>query len=360
MANKFVRRTGGSNSNDGSSFANGWATLAYAFDSGNANRVAAGDVLCVCTDSTPFTITASLELLFGTYPSVNAPFMMKGYDLSGNERIDGSRSGITTASALANGLIYVSNSSSMYMLFKNMSFDGGGSGCAEYCLYTTNVDGTYGNFHFDNCRFTNADNHGIYMRQAGGDESWVFVNCEIDHNGAGGTGDGLSNESDVRGGVRCYGCKIYHNDGIGMRVGASSHFERCLFYRNGDDGLAITQWFNGVASYVDNCVFYLNGNDGIDTYTASINIMNTVMMDNGAYGIRFGNTDMDNVNFYFLKNNCVHGNTSGATNVNSGTLPGSGHITSDPLFTSTTDGSEDFTLKSSSPCKDAGLDVVGY
>jgi len=58
-----------------------------------------------------------------------------------------------------------------------------------------------------------------------------------------------------------------------------------------------------------------------------------------------------------LARNCnFYNNTSGATDL--AATPGTGHTTSDPLFVSLTDGSEDYDTQASSPLRNAGISVT--
>lgn len=363
MANKFLRASGGSDTYDGLSFASGWATLAYAFDASNANRVAAGDYLYLCTDGdNPVNLTGSIDMLFGTWPAANTPFVMLGADLSGNARTGlTDRSKITTASRLTEGLIYINNNNLIFCKFKNLEFDGGGSSGANSCVYARDSDGAFDNMFFQNCRFTNAAADGVMVaRGYGGDASWIFQHCEIDNNGQGGTGHGINTWVEVRGSVRMHDCNIHDNLECGIRVGYSSHFIKCNIYNNGTDGIDIAQWFYGNPTYVDQCVFFNNSSDGIWMETSSIICRDSIFRNNGGYGINWGNTDLDNIEYYNLLNNCFSNNTAGDVNVNGGVCPGTGHITSDPLFVSETLGSENFALQSNSPCIGAGTNPLGY
>lgn len=80
-------------------------------------------------------------------------------------------------------------------------------------------------------------------------------------------------------------------------------------------------------------------------------VNNSVFRSNGAYGI-----DYNGVASYASWNedyNCFSNNTSGTISIGS---IGAHSITDDPLFTSETDGAEDFTPQSSSPLLGAGID----
>ena len=107
MAIKYVRATGGSDANDGLSFANGWATLAYAFYSLNPNRIARGDTLAICGDilNNVFSLTSSLNLQVLVDPLRTTPVYFVGYNMLGIPLTNSNFVKITTSTPLLNGLI---------------------------------------------------------------------------------------------------------------------------------------------------------------------------------------------------------------------------------------------------------------
>jgi hypothetical protein len=365
MAVRYVRATGGSDSNAGDTFVNGWATLAYAFNAGNANRIAAGDTLAVCGDtgSNVFTLTASLSPAFAAAPTYAAPVYFLGYDASGNPLTNGSFVKITTASALGNGLLNpTSTTTCAYMKFSNIYFDGGGSGKANYTVYTTTDN--YTGFVFDNCRFTNSSSYGINARMTlGVGTAWRFFQCEIDNNGKAGTSGGFYSSSTASGAVYMRGCKIHDNNGPGVQFGDCGFFINNLVYKNTGDGIKSTQaGSSSIGSAFEQNVFFGNTGDGLDlnASTFHISIVNNIFRSNGGYGIQANSMDIDRMNTALVTNNCSHNNTSGHISINGGVLPGLGNVTSDPLFTSESAGSENFTLQSTSPCINSGYNPLGY
>ena len=105
---------------------------------------------------------------------------------------------------------------------------------------------------------------------------------------------------------------------------------------------------------------YGNGSHGIEmqnyagdgTPIANLHLWNNTCVDNGGYGFYWG-TASPTVDL-LMDYNHTHNNTSGVTD-RTGGLPGDNNVTGDPLFTSTTDGSEDFTPLTGSPLIGAGV-----
>lgn len=154
---------------------------------------------------------------------------------------------------------------------------------------------------------------------------------------------------------------IHDCDGAGVYANLSSYDSLTMLsniiYDNTDSGINIA--FAGSTSTVMSiCKNLMHGNDG-DGFEVSDSTGNdtswftfsqNTMVSNGGYG---ANVAADQINtFAANSNNHYHGNTSGDRN----NLPaGTNDTSGDPLFTSVTDGSEDFTPASGSPLLDAGI-----
>jgi parallel beta helix pectate lyase-like protein len=158
---------------------------------------------------------------------------------------------ITTTNALANGLIQLYNDKEFYD-WHNLDFNGGGIGKAEYCINGYNNDWNW--YTWNNCKFHDADNHGVYIYQNG--SHWI--NCEFYANGLGGSGNGMY----IRGGNTSIACCSFHDNANG-------------------DGL------------------YIN--------SAYSNIKENLCCNNGSYGIQCESSFLHNI----LTNNIIYGNTSG-------------------------------------------------
>lgn len=368
MAIKYVRATGGSDANNGSSFALGWATLAYAFSGSNANRVAAGDTLAVCGDTVGnvFTLTTAVTPDFTTtQPSYAVPVYIAGYNMSGVQLTNGNFVKITTSTNLATGLFNMAATASCkYLKFTNILFNGNGSGGAAYAIYSSNYTVNQG-MVFDNCRFTNCASYGLYVQTPVGiGAAWKFLQCEIDNNGKGGGSGGIAGWASTYGSFIMVGCKIHDNNGPGVQYGDTGYFFDNLIYKNLGDGITNTYvGSNNLTSVFENNVIFGNTGDGLDLYATTpypISIVNNIFRSNGQYGIRTNSADVDYYLLCLVANNCSHNNTSGHIDINGGVFPGVGNIYKNPLFVSETAGSEDFTLQSTSPCRSSGFNPLGY
>ena len=146
--------------------------------------------------------------------------------------------------------------------------------------------------------------------------------------------------------------KVHHNAGHGWALDRTGVIIcNSLFYRNGGSG--VNQDSNSGLAQVRNCTFYGNTGDGWTIFDNSgrnpVTMINNTFVANGGYGLRSQNTNRNPV---MVSHNHHYLNTSGSTDVTDAL--GVDLITGDPLFTSTTDGSEDFAPTASSPLIDAG------
>ncbi len=234
----------------------------------------------------------------------------------------------------------------------------------------------------ENLRITAATRYNIYTDQA------IFldiINCIIDsatsHNfysissasihrfyktdiyGSTG-GSGIDVNVAARGGYSFYRCSIHDNNSHGVRDGASNvrtkqfNIIDSLIYDNGGDGLNLELLgANYILPCIRGCVFFGNTGDGVAISNTAGDLIfeNNIGRSNGGY---FINTNTGTIKqIKSCKNNCSHNNTSGHIDINGGTLPGTGNITADPLFTSEVDGSEDFSLQAGSPCLNTAIDA---
>lgn len=217
--------------------------------------------------------------------------------------------------------------------------------------------------YFENTRIDNAGSAGI-MTSASSTAVWL-TDCEVDLNGA----DGLSSDASNRGGFRCFGCSVHDNTGWGVNndLGMMLLFGT-LIYDNGSGGVkhsSSSANYNHTHSLI-NCTIYGNNGDGLKlgSGVGMINLVNTIIASNSGYGINTTSGTIDQLSV--LYNNCVWNNTSGELITSDNNYDsdaefaaiGNGNISVDPKFVSTTDGSEDFALQSSSPCKAAGMHGV--
>jgi len=353
MADKYVRATGGSDGNTGLSFAQGWATLQYAFD-----NLSTLDVLHICSDvSNKFTISANVDV-DTTTGTITAPIYVKGADLVDGSPYDGAGQAYIVTASTITGMWNIANGYSYYYCC-DLNFDGGGSGNGASAILSSGTSSA--GWTFLNCRFTNCSSHGInaYVRPGVTGGIWTLTFCEVDNNGKGGTGIGIANSAvSNRCMVNVHHCNIHDNADDGFRLGNASSVVFAsifgtVFFRNGASGLLIA---GDSPVLVSSNVFFDNGQDGLE-FNASDNMIihgfvNNIFSENDAYAI---NTNSQANRFPCSGYNCYYNNTSG--NIDTGSIPGHSNITSDPKFVNTGIGTEDFDFQSGSPCLDTG---IGY
>lgn len=200
------------------------------------------------------------------------------------------------------------------------------------------------NPYFHNCRFTT----GV----AGVDVTTTvylhFTYCEMDNYAS-----PFMNESG-NGSVHIFhsylhdnGGGLYTNHNAAQLIGYGSIFES-----NSGSGFG-----GGVRCFFVNCIAYNNTGAASDGFTFcgadngnGIIAYNNISVNNGRCGFMRAGTGRGFTQFFDY--NCYVGNGSaGLNNLTAGIYD----ITSDPLFTDPTANPPDFTLQSSSPCKDAGF-----
>jgi hypothetical protein len=347
MPEYYVRSSGGSDSNTGLSFAQGWATIQKALDTATSN----GDVILVCSDGV-HNVSSSLDTTASIRGAYSNPIFMRGAGPTGAD--DGSiatiaGSGIGSEEAL----LYVYPSS--YREFSGLIFTTSNEG------YGVQIpqDVTQGSIVFKDCRFTDHV-RGVYIQtNATAQHDFTFINCEFDDCTAG-----------LLPFTRCsaINCSFHDNVGSGVySIKNDSGFPGwdaygCVFYRNGANGISfITGSGASWGMHIKNNVFFNNGSSGIAfdniTTTGRAVVMNNIFKNNGAYGIYIPSGVVGS--FAYCDHNCYYNNTSGAVSFNGGTPFGNNNILADPLFLSETAGSEDFRLQSGSPCKNVGSGYNG-
>lgn len=253
--------------------------------------------------------------------------------------IDGS--GITTA------VLFNMNVVGLSIQIEGLRLTGATS---DAVLVTGSTNGAH--ITFCRCRIDNAADDGVEIQETTY-PTITFINCEIDNN----TTDGVKVNGSTRYSPVLLHCAVHHNGGSGIKTGGVStvpgptHLIGNLFYRNGSYGVEFLGLLPNIV--IANNVFFTNTSGGILTHTSAygITVINNIFRSNGGYGI---NTNTGSLRqFSLIDYNCFHNNTSGAMDL--GSAPGANDVTSDPLFTTETDGSENFTLQSSSPCLNLGL-----
>ena len=159
-----------------------------------------------------------------------------------------------------------------------------------------------------------------------------------------------------------------------MNVGAQCDIMYGEFYDNGDNGL---RYNGGVTPIMNNCLFYRNTNSGVmvNNFTLSSGVIhNNTFAKNGRYGIEFNTAnELDdypsrgNVNFNHYMDNTLGAIYDGTAAVTEANLnadarggidnvfgDGSGGVDATKVWTSVTDGSENFIPLSGSILDRAG------
>ena len=304
----------------------------------------AGDIGLVKNDGT-YTPSATVNVDNANAQTASNVATIRGCASDGTD--DGTVATISGTS-LGAGIDLLTIASSMAVVFENLRI----TAATDDNIYCP--DAAY--LHFNNCRIDNAAGYGFFTVSSSQANSFNFTNCEIDSNDS-----GIGATAGSRGGFGIYNSIIHDNTNYGLnddgRYGKTTIFA-CAIYDNGSHGLYFRS--SSQNPKIIGCVLFANGGNGIDFNSAVSGIVcyNTIFRSNGGYGIDTNSGSF--TQFSYCDYNCYSNNTSGSIDINGGTPPGDNNVTSDPSFTNETDGSEDFTLQSGSPCINAGLDLRGY
>lgn len=344
MAIYYVRASGGNDGNTGLSFAQGWATISHAI----ATVTTGGNTILICADGTHYP---SAQINIPIAGSFNSSIIIKGASATG---IDDGTVATISGNVSATGPVIYHNQQSFYKWY-NIRFTQAKNSC-----FQVSTSANSSKINFFRCRFDNAASNGFYCSE---DSIYLvinFVECEFDNN----TQRGLyTNHPSTGNTILIINCKFHDNtlsgylfDGYNFMVPIFDS----MFYRNGTYGFRS----DGTSVSVNflNCIFDNNVYSGVGLgllggSPGQINALNCIFSNNSYYGISVTHpTDYD---FNIFDYNCFYNNTSGDTNKFGGIPPGSHNIFNNPLFTSTTPGSEDYTLQLNSPCINTGYGYNG-
>tara|TARA_R100000353_G_scaffold38311_3_gene30355 strand:- start:688 stop:1773 length:1086 start_codon:yes stop_codon:yes gene_type:complete len=337
MATYYVDPSSGDNSNAGTSTGAAWASFEYAV--GGSSGVAAGDFIYLMNTATE-TPSGSITLsVAGT--ATNNIFVI-GADSNGDKLSRGSYYTISGSSLPATTNLIQGSATYPNYSFYNIRFTAGTNRNLD------NMD----ECKFISCRIDNATDDGTAVDDQTDNR---YIDCEIDNNGGKGFSVDLSNKADRH---EFLYCKIHDNGETGINLNSPDNVTvaHCQIYDNGWMGISMDSY--GTNNSILNCTIDGNAEDGLYLKRAAsldhVDICNNSITNNSQWGIEFISTDPDDK--FTLEFNHFYNNTSG--NVDGGVSYNPNITTGDPLYTSTTDGSEDYTPQSSSPLIDAGAGDV--
>lgn len=271
MANRYVRTTGGSDANGGTSVADGWATVQFAVD-----NISTGDTLYLCVMGGGETFTPSAAIDVDAFSTVNsAATTLVGANSSGT--IDGTVAEIdaTSTSAGTDAITLKPNSPSANdgnMIFRNIRITNAKRDAWRIGEYNAGggILNLVGDFVFINCHANDAGSRGFYgvTEDTGFNIPWncYFIGCSATGCGS----DGFKSEGI---GIHYYACWADNNTGHGF---VSNGNEASSFGFSGGDNqnVANATYSHCIASNNNigfqyfrcliNCTMY-NNTDGCQT-----------------------------------------------------------------------------------------------
>lgn len=322
-------------------------TLQELFDNTDA-----GDTGYVMATGT-YTPSAVVDVDNASAATANNPALIRGASATGVD--NGTMPVISGSSLPATTNLLNLNVASLSVRFENLRI----TNATNYNVILSSSLGGCA-VTFDSCRIDHGNSNGVRIENSTTSAVYVFSHCLIDSNG----GDGIGINADGRGGCKIFFCNISYNDGDGVEDDANSTTPKQMYvgnviYKNGAAGIKLRTTGSG-CTFLSN-VFFANVdaiNISSNAVMKSLVIMNNIFRSNTGYAL---NTNTGSFGIFVAADyNCYSNNTTGDIDINSDTPPGHNNVTSDPLFTNETIGSEDFTLQSSSPCKNTGFNTYGY
>lgn len=351
MAVYYVKSSGGSDSNDGLSLGNAFATIQHGLDQWTILQNPYE--LRIVNDGT-HNITSTITMSHTTTGS--RPMRMYGVDSSGNLIDDNSEMVTINGSGLSNTdpMFKTTNSGTSTCMFRNLRFTGG-PGFAFVGNSTVKNQWTF--CRFDNCNQGIGNNFADDMSSNGSSAQPYnfFRECEIDNH----TSHGFNYPGTNRGPNYLYGCKVHSNGGVGIRYRSDLQLYHSLVYNNTSEGIGAFSSALTLSRLINNTI-YNNGSHGVVQYANYDDqiLSGNIIANNGGYGYKTNNTG-NGGNQQYMTHNIFHNNTSGAHNFDGGsnsmTYIGQENQNVDPDFESTSTSSADFLRPSnSSPARLAG------
>lgn len=336
MTTFIVRASDGDDAKDGLTFANAFATVQKLLDT-----VAAGDLGLIASDGVhTISTTILIDAQNGTFA---APIDIRGASSIGVD--DGSIAVLDGADTL-NAIFDDRNTGGAHLHFEGLQIK-------QATLFAFRWSNPQPGIRYTRCRIDNHGGEGIQIGAA--TVQITFIDCELDHN----VTSGIRASTADDGQINIINCLIHNNGDHGIDCNHILTVQDSWIFANGNDGIHCISAPTFMS--VTNCVIDNNGEDGIkvsSTNVITIIITNNIISNNTGWGVTLENTVIMGIrgnNLYFnntLGDVSLDG-TNEATFAAFETLAGS--ITGDPLFTSTTLGSEDYRIASDSPAFGVGF-----
>lgn len=344
---ELVDDIGGTDPTDVTSSSGPFLTVQKLWDT-----VAIGDSGCICGGTT-MTIDATVDWDLNSYantqPSLNSPAGFIGVNSRGH--FDGTIAEIRVGTfASATTVMFQCGSTSQdNFIISNLTINGARTAGSNdgYRGIVSTVYGASDNWRFVNFEVKNLTNIGVYGRFTNA----IWRNSSAHHNGSHGVATSNSATEAITEGRFC---SFHHNGGAGVHGSRSEEYQYCLFYRNTGNGYTNIWTSANAVGRMINCTLAYNGGDGYDgsAYATDnqaiiLEIVNCVSANNGGYGFNVPAIPSGYDMFWELcRNNHTYGNTSGGWSNERGADT---NTTGDPLFTVTTDESENFMPADGSP-----------
>lgn len=339
MATYYVRSSGGSNANTGLSFAQGWATIQYAFD-----NLASGDDLLVCADGAH--IPAS-KVVIDNVGGLPRNFMtIKGVSATGVD--DGTRATIL-ANNVGAGPLFEDNGNGVmdYWTFENLIVSEG-TNTSVTILFRVKAE--QAPIRWVNVRLDGATQSCVKLEKAV--THAFFLECEF-LNGSWGI------ECLAATGVPYLsGCWFHDLADGGVELGLNGAFYCCAFADIVGPGIRMRG--NETHLTVHNCLMH-KCNEGIFMDAGLVEVSysggNNIFTSNTNWGVNLSGSaiaHMTGPNLYWdngIGDATIDGVTDEPAAVDTSGTP----ILADPLYTNSTIGSYDFALAPGSPALRGGL-----
>ncbi len=333
----YYVRTGGNDSASGLSSALAWKTIAKA-----AGVASAGDTVYVGAGTYNESIT------FTRSGTAGNPIRFIA-DTSGAQTGNAG-----TVNATHGWLVVWTLNAANYVTIDGFTFPGGNTaltiiGSSNVIVQNCSVTGSSTHSIIINsasavavsgCTVYSNSNRGIYLNGAG---NCSITACTIRNNSTSGIYAEASSAT-----LLISRCTLYSNSNSGVQFhGANGQVVNCLIRNHPVSGVYADSSNTGKTVQVVNCSINTMSTNGVHVDAGTMTVMNSIIANSSANGMKCsGGTLTHSYNLVY---------SSGGGNF-SGTVIGTGELTSNPQFTSSTD----LHLVSGSPALNAGTDASAF